>query len=60
VIIQRRRPVIAAITQCLQAGQRDGSIRADADAADFLLLTAALCRAPEEDGRAERMLGLVL
>jgi AcrR family transcriptional regulator len=53
-------PVIGAITGLLDAGKRDGSIRADADPADFLLLTAALWRAPEEGGHAERMLGLVL
>jgi AcrR family transcriptional regulator len=54
-------PVIAAITQMLDAGKRDGSIRTDADAADLLLLTAALWRAPAgEDDRAPRMLGLIL
>ena len=54
-------PVIAAITQLLEAGQRDGSIRADADARDFLHLTGALWRAtagPED--RSQPMLGLIL
>ena len=54
-------PVIAAITQMLDAGKQDGSIRADADPADLLLLTAALWRAPEgEQDRSQRMLGLVI
>jgi hypothetical protein len=53
-------PVIAAITSMLKAGQADGTIRADADAADYLMLTGALWRAPAEGGRAQRMLGLVL
>jgi AcrR family transcriptional regulator len=54
-------PVIAAITQLLEAGQRDGTIRADADARDFLQLTGALWRAasgPED--RSQPMLGLIL
>jgi AcrR family transcriptional regulator len=54
-------PVIAAITQLLDAGQRDGTIRADADARDFLQLTGALWRAatgPED--RSQPMLGLIL
>jgi hypothetical protein len=38
-------PVIAAITQLLDAGKRDGTIRADADPRDFLQLTGALWRA---------------
>jgi len=53
-------PVIAAITLMLEAGQADGTIRADADAADYLMLAGALWRAPEEGGRPQRMLGLVL
>jgi AcrR family transcriptional regulator len=53
-------PVIAAISQLLKAGIADGTIRADADADDFLMLTAALWRAPEDGGRARRMLGLIL
>jgi AcrR family transcriptional regulator len=54
-------PVIAAITRLLDAGKRDGSIRADAEAEDVLLLTGALWRAPEgEEDRAQRMLGLIL
>jgi AcrR family transcriptional regulator len=54
-------PVIAAITQLLDAGQRDGTIRADADPGDFLQLTGALWRAasgPED--RSRPMLGLIL
>ncbi|MFF9624818.1 TetR/AcrR family transcriptional regulator [Streptomyces griseosporeus] len=54
-------PVIAALSQLLDAGKRDGSIRADADPGDFLQLTAALWRAattPED--RAPRMLALIL
>jgi AcrR family transcriptional regulator len=54
-------PVIAAITQLLDAGRRDGIIRADADARDFLQLTGALWRAasgPED--RSQPMLGLIL
>ncbi|MDH6493152.1 TetR/AcrR family transcriptional regulator [Streptomyces sp. SAI-127] len=54
-------PVIAAITDILDAGKKDGSIRADADPGDFLQLTAALWRAaagPED--RAPRMLALIL
>jgi AcrR family transcriptional regulator len=54
-------PVIAAITQLLEAGQRDGTIRPDADAGDFLQLTGALWRAasgPED--RSQPMLGLIL
>jgi AcrR family transcriptional regulator len=54
-------PVIGAITLLLEAGQRDGSIRADADPRDFLQLTGALWRAasgPED--RSQPMLGLIL
>ena len=54
-------PVIGALTQMLDAGKQDGSIRPDADAADVLLLTGALWRAPEgEEDRSQRMLGLVI
>jgi AcrR family transcriptional regulator len=53
-------PVISAITLMLDAGKTDGSIRADADPADYLLLTGALWRATESDGRPQRMLGLIL
>jgi AcrR family transcriptional regulator len=53
-------PVIAAITQILDAGKADGTVRADADPADFLMLTGALWRAPDEEGRPQRMLGLIL
>jgi AcrR family transcriptional regulator len=54
-------PVIAAITRLLDAGKRDGTIRADADPRDFLQLTGALWRAasgPED--RSQPMLGLIL
>lgn len=54
-------PVLAALTQLLDAGKRDGSIRADAEPGDFLQLTGALWRAatsPED--RAPRMLALIL
>ncbi|MGW2036240.1 TetR/AcrR family transcriptional regulator [Streptomyces spinosus] len=54
-------PVIAAITQLLDAGKKDGSIRTDADPGDFLQLTGALWRAasgPED--RSPRMLALIL
>jgi AcrR family transcriptional regulator len=53
-------PVIAAITSMLDAGKADGTIRSDADPADFLLLTGALWRAGDDDGRPERMLELIL
>ncbi|MFC8428230.1 TetR/AcrR family transcriptional regulator [Streptomyces sp. NPDC057253] len=54
-------PVIAAITELLDAGKKDGSIRADADPGDFLQLTGALWRAPSApEDRAPRMLALVL
>ncbi|GAA1692578.1 TetR/AcrR family transcriptional regulator [Kribbella yunnanensis] len=55
---QTYEPVIGAITTLLEAGQRDGTIRADADAGDFLALTAALWRASDE--RSPRMLALIL
>lgn len=54
-------PVIAALTELLDAGKKDGTIRADADPGDFLQLTGALWRAastPED--RAPRMLALIL
>lgn len=54
-------PVISAITELLDAGKKDGSIRADAEPGDFLQLTGALWRAaavPED--RAPRMLALIL
>ncbi|MGW7546429.1 TetR/AcrR family transcriptional regulator [Streptomyces sp. NPDC054770] len=54
-------PVITAITELLDAGKKDGTIRADADPGDFLQLTGALWRAaagPED--RAPRMLALIL
>jgi AcrR family transcriptional regulator len=54
-------PVIAAITQLLDAGKHDSTIRADADPRDFLQLTGALWRAasgPED--RSSSMLALIL
>jgi AcrR family transcriptional regulator len=55
-------PVLGAITQLLEAGQRDGTIRADADPRDFLQFTGALWRAtgsgPED--RSQPMLELIL
>ncbi|MEV6111500.1 TetR/AcrR family transcriptional regulator [Streptomyces sp. NPDC052109] len=54
-------PVVAAITAILNAGKKDGTIRADADPGDFLQLTGALWRAasgPED--RSPRMLALIL
>jgi AcrR family transcriptional regulator len=51
-------PVIAAITALLDAGKRDGSIRADAEPGDFLQLTGALWRAAPD--RSQPMLALIL
>jgi AcrR family transcriptional regulator len=53
-------PVTSAITMMLDAGKADGSIRADADSADYLLLIGALWRTTEQDGRPQRILGLIL
>ncbi|RZI53897.1 MAG: TetR/AcrR family transcriptional regulator [Pseudonocardia sp.] len=54
-------PVIAAITQLLDAGKRDGTIRTDADPGDFLQLTGALWRAASGPrDRSQPMLGLIL
>lgn len=54
-------PVVAAITKLLDAGKKDGSIRTDADAGDFLQLTGALWRAPSgPTDRSPRMLALIL
>jgi AcrR family transcriptional regulator len=54
-------PVIAAIAELLDAGKRDGTIRGDADPADFLQLAGALWRAaPGPGDRAPRMLSLIL
>ncbi|MFF3713948.1 TetR/AcrR family transcriptional regulator [Streptomyces phaeochromogenes] len=54
-------PVIAAITQLLDAGKKDQSIRADADPGDFLQLTGALWRAASSpQDRAPHMLALIL
>ena len=56
---QTYRPVLAAITQLLDAGKHDNTIRADADPADFLLLTGALWRAPDRK-QERRVLELIL
>ena len=54
-------PVVTTIDSMLAAGKADGSIRADADAGDFLQLTGALWRAaPGPDDRSPRMLALIL
>lgn len=54
-------PVIAAITELFDAGKKDGTIRDDADAGDFLQLTGALWRAASTPvDRAPRMLALIL
>jgi AcrR family transcriptional regulator len=54
-------PVIAAITELLDAGKRDGSVRPDADPGDFLQLTGALWRAASSpEDRAPHMLALIL
>ncbi|MGW3423583.1 TetR/AcrR family transcriptional regulator [Streptomyces phaeochromogenes] len=54
-------PVIAAITQLLDAGKKDGSIRPDAEPGDFLQLTGALWRAASSpEDRAPHMLALIL
>lgn len=54
-------PVIAAITQLLDAGKKDQSIRPDADPGDFLQLTGALWRAASTpQDRAPHMLALIL
>ncbi|HZX06321.1 helix-turn-helix domain-containing protein [Kribbella sp.] len=58
ITAQTYGPVVAAITELLDAGKQDGSIRADADPGDLLQLTAALWRAAED--RSPRMLGLIL
>jgi AcrR family transcriptional regulator len=54
-------PVVAAISEILDAGKNDGSIRTDADPGDFLQLTGALWRAtPGPEDRSPRMLALIL
>ncbi|MEI8411038.1 MULTISPECIES: TetR/AcrR family transcriptional regulator [unclassified Kribbella] len=54
-------PVVAAITELLDAGKKDGSIRTDADPGDFLQLTGALWRtASGPKDRSPRMLALIL
>lgn len=54
-------PVVGAITQLLDAGKRDETIRADADPGDFLQLTGALWRAASgPTDRSQPMLGLIL
>jgi AcrR family transcriptional regulator len=51
-------PVIGAITELLEAGKRDGSIREDAEPGDFLQFTGALWRTAPE--RTQPMLALIL
>lgn len=58
ITAQTYGPVLAAISQLLDAGKAEGTIRADADPGDFLQLTGALWRAPED--RTQPLLGLVL
>ncbi|MFI6017718.1 TetR/AcrR family transcriptional regulator [Streptomyces sp. NPDC051287] len=54
-------PVVAAITELLDAGKKDKSIRADVDPGDFLQLTGALWRAASSPvDRAPHMLALIL
>ncbi|MGW7425667.1 TetR/AcrR family transcriptional regulator [Streptomyces sp. NPDC054813] len=54
-------PVIAAITELLDAGKNDESIRVDADPGDFLQLTGALWRAASSpEDRAPHMLALII
>ncbi|MFC8365599.1 TetR/AcrR family transcriptional regulator [Streptomyces griseorubiginosus] len=58
---QSHGPVVAAITELLDAGKKDGSIRADAAPEDFLQLTGALWRAASSPvDRAPHMLALIL
>lgn len=54
-------PVVSAISTLLAAGASCGSIRADANPADFLQLTGALWRAPSTpEDRAPHILDLIL
>ncbi|GAA4724741.1 TetR/AcrR family transcriptional regulator [Nocardioides endophyticus] len=54
-------PVVGAISDLLDAGERTGSIRGDVDPGDFLQLTGALWRAPATPvDRAPRLLELIL
>ncbi|RNM17414.1 TetR/AcrR family transcriptional regulator [Nocardioides pocheonensis] len=54
-------PVIGAITALLDAGKSEGSVREDADPADFLQLTGALWRAASRPkDRAPYMLDLII
>ncbi|MFF5494322.1 TetR/AcrR family transcriptional regulator [Streptomyces aquilus] len=54
-------PVITAITELLDAGKKDGSIRVDAAPEDFLQLSGALWRAASSPvDRAPHMLALIL
>jgi AcrR family transcriptional regulator len=54
-------PVIGAITDLLDSGKAEDSIRGDADPGDFLQLTGALWRAASTPvDRAPRMLDLIL
>ena len=51
-------PVIGAITQLLDAGKADGSIREDAEPGDFLQFTGALWRTAPD--RTQPMLALLI
>ncbi|MEV6283999.1 TetR/AcrR family transcriptional regulator [Kribbella sp. NPDC051770] len=54
-------PVIAAITELLDAGKKTGTIREDAEPGDFLQLTGALWRAATSPvDRAPYLLALIL
>ncbi len=54
-------PVVAAITELLDAGKAAGTIRSDADPDDFLQFTGALWRSqPSGAERVSRMLDLIL
>jgi AcrR family transcriptional regulator len=58
---ESRGPVVAAIAALFRAGQRDGTIRDDAEPEDFLQLTGALWRAATgPTDRSGPMLALVL
>ena len=55
-------PIGAALTQLLDAGKADGTIRPDVDARDVIVLIGYLSRLPEGewDARARHLLGIVL
>ncbi|WP_031470080.1 TetR/AcrR family transcriptional regulator [Sciscionella sediminilitoris] len=55
-------PIGDAVTTLLEAGQADGTIRADVDARDVIILISYLSRLEEEewDARARHLLDIVL